>query len=157
MPIPEFHADDAQFSALISSAVIPFFGGSTRTVYPIPGHDDKVLKVAKNGSNAANWAEAVIYQHVTDKSLFGRVLSISQSGRFLVMERLDDVSPDEVTNLQIPPWWTDRKSTNFGRSSCSGEVKIRDYALVNLNLGNLTPMPSAEENNEMARWLRVCK
>lgn len=155
LAIPEFHAEDDQFLALISSATTPFTGGSTRTVYPIPGHDDKVLKVAKNGSNAANWVEAVIYLHLTDKSLFGKVLSVSQSGKFLVMERLDDVSADEVTNLQVPAWWTDRKRVNFGRSPCSGAVKIRDYALVNLNLGSLTPMPSADENNEMAKWLNL--
>jgi hypothetical protein len=155
--IPAVHSDDAQFAALIPEGTSPFPGGSTRTVYPIPGHQDLVLKVAKNGSNAANWVEAVIYWHLTDNSQFGEVVSISESGKYLVMERLDDLPADGAATQKIPTWWTDRKRENFGRSTSTGAIKIRDYAQVNLSPGNLTPMPSASENAEMAKWIGLVR
>jgi hypothetical protein len=152
-PIPDWHADDAVFAAIIPDSKLPLGEGTTRKVYALPGHTDKVLKVAKDGSNAANWVEAVVYWSLTDKTGFGEVLAISRSGKYLVMERLDDLAPNGAAGQQVPNWWTDRKSKNFGRSPVSGAVKIRDYALVNLNLGVLTPMPSAEDNAEMRKWM----
>lgn len=80
-------------------------------------------------------------------------MAISRSGKYLVMERLDDLPRNGAAGQQAPNWWTDRKSKNFGGLPLSGAVKIRDYALVNLNLGVLTPMPSAEGNAEMRKWM----
>jgi hypothetical protein len=151
--IPAFHSDDADFAALIEVDATPIGKGTSRTVFEIPGHLDKVLKIANNDSNAANWVEATIYAHLSDKSKFGEVCSISRSGKFLVMERLDDLPADGAAGFQFPDWWTDRKRESFGCSRSTGALKIRDYALVNLSLGVLSPMPSAEANAEMAKWL----
>jgi hypothetical protein len=66
------------------------------------------------------------------------------------MERLNDLLPGEAAGMMVPKCWTDRKSSNMGRGA-SGAIKIRDYALVNLQTGGTIPLPSQADIEEMAR------
>lgn len=148
--IPEFHAPDEQFAALIPEAAEELGIGTSRHVFRIEGHPDKVIKVAL-GSNAANWTEFVIYTHLDNSSSFGEILSISRSGKYLIMEYLQDI-PVGQPLPDVPIWLTDRKRSAFGLSK-DGNPKIRDYAQVNLALGYLVSMPSRSESEEMVRWI----
>jgi hypothetical protein len=105
-------------------------------VYEILGHDDKVLKVSNRPGNLANWSEIALYQSALEKKYFANVISWSWSGKFVVMERLTRVSYDDLIGSQFPDFLSDRKSENFGRAA-SGDIKVLDYALPNLQPGRL--------------------
>ena len=150
--IPPFHTPDALFASLLASDAAPIGTGTSRDAFAIDGHLDKVLKVAK-GSNAGNWTEFVVFHALDNNTLFGRILSISQSGKYLVMERLDDV-PKGLQLPEVPSWWTDRKRANFGLS-CNKTIKLRDYALITIGTGALVPMPSSDDVADMARLISL--
>ncbi|KVC86943.1 hypothetical protein [Burkholderia ubonensis] len=134
--IPEPNTADEDFEALLGQCGKPIGSGGTREAYAIPSHNDKVLKVCKVPGYATNWTEIVVYLHVKDKSFFGCIHSWSRSGKFIVMERLDDIGVEEISGLEAPNWWTDRKRSNVGRS-ISGELKLRDYAALSIEPGVL--------------------
>lgn len=67
------------------------------------------------------------------KDIFGEVLEISEDGKYLMMERLDDVSRDEYAQTpSVPDWANDLQPKNFGKSA-DGEIKVRDYAMCNIS------------------------
>ena len=109
--------------------------GTTRDVYDIPGNDLYVLKVCKVPSNQTNWAECVIYNAAREnKKYLAKVISISLSGKFLIMERLDTNINTEKLMLKIPEFpkfINDKKPTNFGYAA-SGELKMLDYSQLDL-------------------------
>lgn len=106
--------------------------GTSRKVYEIPGHPEAVIKVGLN-SNFANWAEFVVFATVGDEEepFLGTIQAISQSGKYLIMERLRDLTPDEHLP-DVPPWLTDIKRSSFGVSPL-GTTKVRDYANIKLS------------------------
>jgi hypothetical protein len=64
-------------------------------------------------------------------NFFGRVFAISYSGRYLMMERLDDITRDHYNeSLDVPIWFQDNQPENFGINADG--MKIRDYAMVQL-------------------------
>lgn len=134
--IPSANELDEHFEALLPQCGGPIGSGTTRDAYAIPSHDDKVLKVCKVPGYVTNWTEVVVYVQVKDKSFFGCIHSWSRSGKFVVMERLDDIGPGEISGLEVPDWWSDRQRRNVGRS-LSGELKLRDYASLNIDPGVL--------------------
>ncbi|QHE87231.1 hypothetical protein [Hydrogenophaga sp. BPS33] len=142
--IPSFNSPGSDFEKLVSQCPNKIARGSTRDVFEIPDHPDKVLKSANVPTNYANWAEMVVY-HSADENqrFFAKVHSISWSGKFLVMERLSRVTFAEVSPVlhTFPRFINDRKPVNFGKDS-EGNIKMLDYALVNLGPPPETFAPS---------------
>jgi hypothetical protein len=110
--------------------------GTTRDVYAIPDHPDKVLKVCVVPSNKTNWIESVIYSNAgRHQSSFAAVYSISWSGKFLVMERMTvDVTAAELSAARstFPLFVNDRKPENYGKDS-NGRIKMLDYGMLDLD------------------------
>ena len=137
--IPTGSASDMQFEDLwrICASAGPRIGrGTTRDVYSIPGHPDKVLKVCVVPSNQTNWIESVTY-HAAGKhqSSLAAVHSISWSGKFLVMERLTSgVTAEELNAARssFPPFVNDMKPENYGKDP-AGTIKMLDYGMLDLD------------------------
>lgn len=124
---------DTKCRALISA---PKLGkGGARTVYPVNGDPCAVIKEINIQFVGANVMEWHIWCAIRDTELapvFGKCKAISESGRFLVMERLDDISEsDQLKTPSMPVWVRDVWWTNFGKNH-QGQIKIRDYANVAL-------------------------
>jgi hypothetical protein len=109
--------------------------GSTREVHSVVGRDDVVIKKVKAITPFNNWQEFIVWNAVRDTRwavVFARIEKIGDSGQFLMMEKLSDLSPDDDYNApRVPHWLNDLKRENFGKTS-GGEIKAWDYALVNL-------------------------
>ena len=132
--IPPANAPDPFFEALWQQCALlgRIARGSSRDIYPIPDHDDKVLKVMTLPSNAVNWFEVVTYHAATHKDHFAQVHSWSRSGKFLVMERLTRIKLQDLSGQTFPEFLNDRKPENFGRS-LSGQIKVLDYGMIDLS------------------------
>jgi hypothetical protein len=123
----EMPLTDAEFEALIEAE--PFSSGTTRQVYNVPSDPDVVVKKTINDFPGPNIIERFIWNALRDTSLedlFGRCVTVSWSGRYLMMERLSDTGEDDVFP-DIPDWLTDRKRSAFGKDR-DGVIKVRDYA-----------------------------
>jgi hypothetical protein len=139
--IPPMNAPDDEFEALlrICEALGRRMGhGTTRDVYELPGHPDKVLKVCHGKSNGPNWIEAMVYHHAGKyKDDLAEIHSFSLSGKYLVMERLrTGVKADDLNAVRpsFPPFFNDRKPSNYGWDA-NGKLKMLDYALFTLDTG----------------------
>lgn len=140
LTIPPSYAADVQFEEIwrnCASAGLRIGRGTTRDVYGIPGHPDKVLKVCVMPSNLPNWVESVIYHSAgAYQQYFAPVHSISWSGRFLVMERLNTgvVTAAELSAMRpsFPPFVNDRKPENYGKD-VNGLIKMLDYGMLDLD------------------------
>src|SRR5579863_6189664 len=101
----------------------------------MPSDPAVVVKRVKNGFPGPNIIEWNIWHAIIGTSLepiFGRCLTISWSGKYLMMERLNDLNQSDLANVpQVPDWLTDRKRSAFGKDT-EGSIKIRDYAGVKL-------------------------
>lgn len=142
--IPPSHSPDSVFEALLLQCSNRLGRGTTREVFEIPDHPDKVLKVMHVPGNYPNWAELVVYESAGDhRRFFARVHSISWSGKFLVMERLEKVTWEEVSPVlpTFPRIANDRKPSNFGKD-LAGNIKMLDYALVELGPPPQIPPPT---------------
>jgi len=123
---------DERFSGLIETS--PFAAGAGREVYNVPSDEDVVVKKVK-GEFLSNYLEWLIWTSIMSTeliSLFGRCITISPTGRFLMMERLvnlDDWEFDRIPN--VPNWMTDIKRSSIGRTA-DGQIKLRDYASAKL-------------------------
>ncbi|MEA1071745.1 hypothetical protein [Sphingomonas sp. LY160] len=102
--------------------------GSSRRVYSITDDNDLVVKEGLNAPYAANLKEWQVWSEIVGTAMadtFAECRAVSETGRYLVMERLD-------TNLggkakpATPVWLTDRKRSCLGVSS-NGAVKVLDY------------------------------
>jgi hypothetical protein len=95
-----------------------------------------VVKKAKRPFGGSNYVEWFIWQAVSETNLapsFGRCIAISTTGRYLMMERLDNLLVDEVfLTPTLPDWVTDIKGREVFGKNLAGEVKIRDYGLVKI-------------------------
>jgi hypothetical protein len=128
--IPPRESDDAIFEKLLGAQ---FASGEHRTVHEVVGHPEMVMKVARY-SHIANWCEYLVSSSLEKYETefhIGSVPSISASGRFLLMERLNDLDRS-LAGVAIPGWLDDVKISNFGISS-EGVVKIRDYGMLKLS------------------------
>lgn len=55
--------------------------------------------------------------------------SVCESGKYLMMERLNDVSAQELClTPSLPEWLSDMLPKNFGKTD-AGKIKVRDYAM----------------------------
>ncbi|MNC03192.1 hypothetical protein D3C75_505900 [compost metagenome] len=103
--------------------------GRTREVFNIKDNPKYVIKFSTNPST--NRHEYKFYKEAKRNKLtavlnsIGEIRSISKSGQYLVMEKLNDL-PFGNHATQCPDEITDRKRSNFGVDS-DGVIKARDY------------------------------
>ena len=142
--IPAANSPDSKFEELWMKCQNRIGRGTTRDVFEILEHADKVLKVMTRPSSYSNWAEVVVYHAATDKSFFAEVHSWSLTGKFLVMERLDPVALKDMVGHQTPRFVNDRKPSNFGRDK-SGKIKLLDFANLDLEPCPLYQFPRSLE------------
>lgn len=126
-PLSGIVFDEGLFGPLMG----PVIGaGSSRIVVDYQGVPDLVIKVSYRPAPVSNWAEWNLWLQIQNEavlaSAFGACQAISASGKYLVMERLDNLNPQQVALRRCPPWITDRKPPAFGVNA-KGEVKLRDY------------------------------
>lgn len=118
--------------------------GSTRTAYETLGDKSYVIKVINAGIPATNFLEWFIWcgiKHSKYRDKFAACVSISETGKYLVMERLDPLEPSDsaaLKALDVPTWLNDKLPHNFGKAA-DGAIKCLDYGMVDfetlLNLG----------------------
>jgi hypothetical protein len=115
----------------------PFAKGTSREVFRVPTNDSIVIKRTLTAFPGANFVEWNIWNAIKQTDLidvFGACTEISESGRYLVMEYLRDISTNEAADTPtLPDWVTDVKGTTIFGRGLDGKVKVRDYALVNLS------------------------
>jgi hypothetical protein len=130
LPIPPLMSD---------RDILPMIGaelgrGVSRTVYLHNGHDDVVIKAHNRLPCRANHTEWLLYNQMRSvpplRTLFARVWGLSDSGCYLVMERLEPL--DERNLPAFPAFLIDRKRENFGLSA-EGQVKCLDYGDIDLS------------------------
>jgi hypothetical protein len=126
--IPVEFSPDKVFADFLKEHGSPIGKGTTRRVYDIAG-TDYVLKVTSKHSTTPNWREITAFLKFGDIANIARIISWSDSGRCLVMEKLNNVGSVSTINFQWPTWVTDRKPSSVGQDS-SGNLKMCDYALV---------------------------
>jgi len=105
--------------------------GSARDIFSYKDEPNWVIKQHRFQPHFSNMIEWIIWNQIKEteslKDIFGECAAMSVSGRYLVMEKLVDLTKvDGPQTLRYPSWLTDRKISNFGRSS-SGIIKIRDF------------------------------
>jgi len=109
--------------------------GGGRNVYDVKGDPCAVIKETKLDTPAPNWLEFFVWSALRGTAIdeqFGKILGISQSGRFLMMEKLKDLDDAEYDETPLPPMWlNDVKKDAFGKGA-DGKIKIRDYAAVEI-------------------------
>ncbi len=144
MSIPPSQSPDIDYENLIGN----FIGtGSARDVYEVTGKPNLVIKVAKsNLQNGANQREANYYQQAQTAQnqpvldVIGEVKSISQTGKYLIMEHLSDITDNKLIPVQVPSDLTDIKRPNFGYDT-KGNVKMRDYGQTKMPLSPRPTVP----------------
>ncbi|WP_216665217.1 hypothetical protein [Pseudoruegeria sp. HB172150] len=119
--------------------------GTTRKVFGVKGASDLVIKESHKPFHYSNFVEWTVWHAVLEmakdiignetnpqlQSHFARAVAISNSAKFLVMERLQPVNYLDQTQLRnFPSWLNDRKPSAFGLAE-DGQVKAMDYAMVN--------------------------
>ena len=85
-----------------------FAGGTSRNAHDVIGNSDAVIKKMKLKSPAANFSEQLIWSSLQGTDMekeFGQILGISESGRYLMMERLSDLTEEEYKLVEYPPDW----------------------------------------------------
>lgn len=126
-PLTGLILDDSLFAPLMGS---PIGTGFSRVVLTYQGYPDLVIKVGYRHAQAGNWTEWNLWNQIKDEEalapLFGECVAMSASGRFLVMEKLEDLTDEQAAERLCPPWVTDRKRSAFGINK-AGEIKLRDY------------------------------
>ena len=109
--------------------------GTSRDVFLAKGDNGVVIKKVHLVTPAANFIEHILWNAVRGtkyRDTFGRVHAISVSGRYLMMERLGDISKADYRDTpDVPDWFNDNQPSNFGKNA-NGQIKIRDYAIGNL-------------------------
>lgn len=112
-------------------------GTTHRRAFAVKGSNRWIMKVAPYRSRTgSNWTEWFIWNNIKDtplKNAFGECRHISRTGRYLIMERLEDISISERDLCPHPPsWLKDAWYTNCGRDR-DGNIKVRDYGNVDLS------------------------
>jgi hypothetical protein len=142
-PVP---IDDATCAGLI---VEPQIGrGGARVVFAAKDNPCVVNKKVHQrfvGPNVIEWIIWASMKKTQLAKLFGECLTISEAGRYLVMERLEDIAQSDWSHTPVmPDWLNDLKPSNFGKNS-SGVIKLRDYSSIQIGeqLAAAKPYPSA--------------
>jgi hypothetical protein len=133
--------------------------GSNRIVYEHNSDPLRIVKVGKMRPHISNLTEWIIWLQVSNQpklnQVFGECFALSASGRFLIMEKLVDLSPAQRASAQTPVWATDPKPSALGATQ-AGVIKVRDYGHVSLGptLAN-PPLQSFKPDPDMGNWKNI--
>jgi len=142
---------DDQFEEWIDRGKPVGARGTTRIAYAMRGNNSVVIKEMRHLFPRANIVEWVIWEALVKmaddyvgatpnpnlQKLFAKCYTISESGKFLVMERLDPLGKeDPFPRASFPAWLNDIKPAGFGEDAsfgkdAHGRVKCMDYADIN--------------------------
>lgn len=126
--------DEAPFAPLMG---LPIGTGSSRVVLAYKDHPDLVIKVGYRHAQSGNWTEWNLWHQIENNRtlapLFGECVAMSASGKFLVMEKLDNLTDEQAAARLCPLWVTDKKPSAFGINQ-AGKIKLRDYGQLALGL-----------------------
>lgn len=132
MPSYKRLMSDAEFEEIFDPA--HFAKGKSRTAHFVPNDESVIVKRSISIFPGANFMEWFIWNAAAassadSRNLLGECFSISETGRYILMERLDDINPADYPNIpKVPVWFDDPKPCAFGKSG--DHIKIRDYGLV---------------------------
>lgn len=132
MTIPTNGSPDTEYANLNGSKI---GGGQGRTVYDMPEHPSYVIKISNEDSADQNKIEAEVYNYATKYGLntilacLAKVHSISESGKYLIMEKLITNTINPGDSCYIMRELTDTKMSNFGKDS-TGTIKCLDYGVL---------------------------
>jgi len=125
---------DSEFEQIMEPN--PFGEGTNRQFHEVIGDRSVIVKETMADFGGQNYIEWFIWHNISQTALapiFGRCFAISPTGRYLMMERLYDLPKEESFMTPTPPdWVTNIKGVEMFGKKPNGEVKIRDYGLVNL-------------------------
>ena len=133
---------DAEFAKLIEGKY--FAKGTARVAFNVLSDHDVVIKKARAFPPSSNFLEWFIWQSALAQNgqlakILGKCHAISKSGRYLMMEHLDDLTNDDYADVpDVPVWFNDPKPSAFGKRG--GTIKIRDYGLVKMDQLVLTSL-----------------
>ncbi|HCD8923758.1 hypothetical protein [Enterobacter roggenkampii] len=162
MTLPACRSQDTDYSNLMGQEIGT---GVSRKVYEVKHHPGWVLKECTVPGNGPNEQEAAVYflavthqWHSLLNSL-AKVHGISQSGKFLIMEKLDTQSSLEGKTCNVMKELSDLKPNNFGVDS-NGNIKSLDYVTLKDTLlltditGDIVPHEflTSTENNQLKGW-----
>jgi hypothetical protein len=109
--------------------------GTSRDVFEVRNDPTMVIKRVHLPFIGANLFEFFVWNAVSGskwRPVFGECLAISESGRYLTMERLDDIGTEDYSKTpNVPVWMSDVKPENFGRTK-AGLIKVRDYGMAKI-------------------------
>lgn len=108
--------------------------GMSRHVFDHPTDPTKIIKVENSAAcfqNVIEWKTWETFNQCPDvKKWLAPCHSISHSGTFLIMEKAQDICPEEIPE-KLPYFLTDHKIENYGR--IGKQIVCRDYGLLTLN------------------------
>lgn len=151
--IPANRSDDNEYEVIKGDHI---GCGHARCVFEINGNSDFVLKEAKPGMCSHNENEAMFYFMSVDANLtavtncIAKVLSISKSGKFLVMERLClQLDVTLKSEAKVPVEINDPHSGNYGMTPDGKTIKCIDYGSYTMEKisGEVKPVPFQSEHN----------
>lgn len=134
---------ESYFEALLDGA--PIGKGTTREVYAVKARTDVVIKKTIQPFPEPNITEWMVWKALKKmeedilgnspnpdlKNLFAACYEISDTGRYLMMERLAPFeATDKINAGTFPEWLNDKKPSAFGKTA--GVIKVMDYAMINL-------------------------
>lgn len=160
MTIPKNRSEDREYKDLLSDEI---GSGKFRTAYNILGCEDYINRDSRSleviEQEASNYEKA---KKAGSDYRLGRIGSISKIGKYLVMERLEDLSQGKL-EVQFPAKISDTKPSAFGQNS--NGVRMRDYHLMKLDedesemelTGKIHTkvFGDKKENDEMKRLLDI--
>lgn len=126
---------DSEIEALIAPTA--FAAGTTRAAFAVPSDASVVVKKALRPYPGGNFTEWLIWSAAAAAQtslvgLLGACFAISETGRYLIMERLTDIGLGDYADVpNVPVWFNDPKPSAFGTDGT--RIKIRDYGLVHLD------------------------
>ncbi len=131
----ETNMADADIEQLIESE--PFATGTSRYAYNLKTDPDAVVKKSVLPRHLCNVLEWIIWRgaekHDNLARVLGRCHCLSNTGQYLIMERLDDIVQDDHQMVpDLPEWCNDLKPSSFGKRG--GLIKVRDYGSVDFEV-----------------------
>ncbi len=107
--------------------------GTRRIVYSVKNNPNVIIKEMKNIFPGSNMYEHFLWNFMSSTKLsnvFGKCFTISESGKYLIMEYLSNLDKSDHEKIPLlPSWCNDKRPENFEKDQ-GGNIKYRDYDLV---------------------------
>lgn len=127
--IPQPFSTDDVYVSFVQSACDHLETGTSRKVHAVRDAE-LVVKVALDENKVVcNWTEITAFHAFpNDRHKLAKIVSWSNSGKFIVMEKLD-TNAHPTSDFIAPAWVTDTGSKNGG-AAADGNYKLCDYAFI---------------------------